>query len=213
LLRAAIWLALSYWIWHAGPAVLGPAAMLISLALVAVCLVQLAGWGSDFGRKLRIRRDFLPRCRQALEDGRAEVERISARGVVQVGATAEDRPTFFFDVGDGQVFYYGEPDVGPVDEDAAWPNSEFELVHTERDRLWLGLSTSGHALAPQRRIDPEAIDWDALPEEQELFPARLATLEEDLRRWAEARAAAGGEVKTEDAAQVEGSEVRGGAER
>jgi hypothetical protein len=205
LLWGTVWFAASLAAWHLAPPFLGTLpAQLLSTGLVALALVHLSVGYARWSRHRSFRAEFHPRCREALEDGRAEVDQVEAAAAVAVADDDAAPATFFFDVGEGRVLYHGDPDVGPVDPRSPWPNDAFEIVRTSRHGLWLGIYATGRSLPRQRRIDPAAIDWDHLPEE-DLFDARLESLEGDLRRITEAHGAA----PTEDAAG-EHSEAQSG---
>jgi hypothetical protein len=99
-----------------------------------------------------------------LEDGRATVKRVRAVAVVEIQPIEDEGMGYVFDLGDGRVLFLKGQDFDVADEDAPWPNTEFEIVRAAADGTLLALRCHGAALPPLRIIPGDDLDpqkgWD-----------------------------------------------------
>jgi hypothetical protein len=166
--------------WLAG--ILG--GMLVLFALIA--LYQGVAYHITW---LKYRRTFEPQAREALDGGGVEVDHYEAEGLVELLEMEDEGSNLFFDIGDGKIlFLQGQEYYEAADDAAPWPNTCFEIAHTVKHKLYLGVLCYGEELKPQREIDPDDFNYDHVPQEQ-IFEGRLESLEEDLARIAEAKQA------------------------
>jgi hypothetical protein len=137
-------------------------------------------WGGTV-RKLRAERE--PLVREALADGRVEVTRVVAQGVIELEEFEDEGQGFVFDIGGGQSLLLKGQNYLPEDQAAPWPSTEFELVRTAKHRLWVGLFNRGQALTPQQRVPltefPSDFVW---AEEERIVPLPPEELVARLRR-------------------------------
>lgn len=120
--------------------------------------------------------DYMERRRReivrVLEDGRATVKRVHAVAVVEMEPIEDEGMGYVFDLGDGRVLFLKGQDYFALDEDALWPNTDFEIVRAVADGTMLDLRCHGTALAPLRTIPGDALDpqkgWDEREEVLEM---------------------------------------------
>lgn len=103
----------------------------------------------------------------ALADGHAVVKRVRAVAVVEVEPMEDEGTGWFFDLGDGRTLFLKGQDYDSPDEDAAWPNTDFEIVRTRSAGRWLDLRCHGQALRPVRVVRAEECDPEAAWDERE----------------------------------------------
>ncbi len=101
---------------------------------------------------------------RALEDGRVTVKRVHAVAVVEIEPIEDEGTGYVFDLGDGRVLFIKGTDYFPEDEEASWPNTDFEIVRTVAAGQLLDVYCHGTALPPMRvipgnQVDPEK-GWD-----------------------------------------------------
>jgi hypothetical protein len=106
---------------------------------------------------------------RVLEDGRARVTRVRAVAVVQIEHREDEGTGYLFDLGDGRVLVMkGDDYFMDEDEDEArWPNTDFEVVRAAVDHRILDVRLDGAALRPVRILeygDYDAERWWNLPE-------------------------------------------------
>lgn len=101
---------------------------------------------------------------QILEDGRATVRRVHAVAVVEIQPIEDEGMGYVFDLGDGRVLFLKGQDYDIADDEAPWPNTDFEIVRAAADGTMLGLRCHGTALRPLRVISSDDVDpqtgWD-----------------------------------------------------
>lgn len=127
--------------------------------------------------------------RQDLEDGQVEVLHCNVSDAVEVGEVEDDGPGFFLEVDDGQLLYLQgqhliEFFAGEEQKAAGelrFPNREIEVLRLPHSGRLLDLRCLGEYFELSRVRGPLAQE-EYLPEDGELVPAHLATLDEDLRR-------------------------------
>jgi hypothetical protein len=162
------------------------ALMLVGAALGLVCGIVLLHAEK---RSVSEARD---RARAALEQGQVEVLRCTVAEAVEVEEVEDEGPAFFLDVEDGQLLFlqgqylYDLAAEEPAGEEAAgrpprFPNRQIEVARLPGSGEVLDLRCTGEPLRASRRRAP-LTDDEYVPEDGELIPARLQTLEEDLRR-------------------------------
>jgi hypothetical protein len=99
-----------------------------------------------------------------LEDGRVTVKRVRAVAVVEIEPIEDEGMGYVFDLGDGRVLFLKGQDYDVADDDAPWPNTEFEIVRAATGGTMLGLLCHGAALRPLRVIPRDDVDprkgWD-----------------------------------------------------
>jgi hypothetical protein len=135
------------------------------------------------------------RDRRVLESGRAEVLLCAVADAIQVEEVEDEGPGFFLDVEEGQLlFLQGQylydslaEGEGGIDR---FPNRTVEVVRLQGSGVVLALTAAGEPFAPSRVRGP-LTQHEYFPADGELIPARLATLDEDLRRLARERSARG----------------------
>ncbi|HEU0300708.1 MAG TPA: hypothetical protein VFR37_14660 [Longimicrobium sp.] len=101
---------------------------------------------------------------RALEDGRVTVKRVHAVAVVEIEPIEDEGYGYVFDLGDGRVLFIKGDHYFPEDEDAAWPNTNFEIVRVAADGMILNIYCHGTELPPLRVIRRGEVDpgtgWD-----------------------------------------------------
>jgi hypothetical protein len=105
---------------------------------------------------------------RVLEDGRAVVTRVRAAAVVQVEPWEDEGTGYLFDLGEGRVLVMkgGDDFVDEDEDDARWPNTDFEIVRAAADRRILGMHLHGAVLSPARILENGEYDaerWEDLP--------------------------------------------------
>lgn len=107
-----------------------------------------------------------------LQDGRVTVKRVRAVAVVEIEPIEDEGYGYVFDLGDGRVLFLKGQDFDVADDEAPWPNTEFEIVRAATDGTMLGLRCHGTALRPLRVIPGGELDalkgWDAREEVLEM---------------------------------------------
>jgi hypothetical protein len=100
---------------------------------------------------------------RVLEDGRVTVRRVRAVAVVEIEPLEDEGTGYVFDLGDGRVLFFKEG-FFPDDEEAPWPNTDFEIVRAAADGRLLGVRGHGTALPPLRVVPHDDVDpekgWD-----------------------------------------------------
>ena len=114
-----------------------------------------------------------------LEDGRVAVKRVRAVAVVEIEPLEDEGTGYVFDLGDGRVLFLKGDDYVPAEEEAPWPNTDFEIVRTADGSMLLDLHCHGTALPPLRVVPRDDVDpekgWDEREEVLEM------TLDEAVR--------------------------------
>jgi len=99
-----------------------------------------------------------------LEDGRVIVKRVRAVAVVEIEPLEDEGTGYVFDLGDGRVLFIKGTDYQPSDEEAPWPNTDFEIVRAATGRMIFDVICHGTALAPLRVVGHDDVDpqkgWD-----------------------------------------------------
>jgi hypothetical protein len=115
----------------------------------------------------------------ALEDGRVTVKRVHAVAVVEIEPIEDEGTGYVFDLGDSHVLFIKGSDYFPEDEEASWPNTDFEIVRTVAAGQLLDVYCHGTELPPLRVIPGKDVDpgkgWDEREEVLEI------SLEEAVR--------------------------------
>lgn len=143
----------------------------ITVALSAVGLFMLYDFITALAEQRRLRRrreSFAPQAlrklARILEDGRVTVKRVRALAVVEIQPIEDEGMGYVFDLGDGRVLFLKGQDFDTPDDEAPWPNTEFEIVRTVVEGRMLGLHCHGTALPPLRVIPAADVDpqkgWD-----------------------------------------------------
>jgi hypothetical protein len=105
---------------------------------------------------------------RVLEDGRVVVTRVRAAAVVQVEPWEDEGTGYLFDLGEGRVLVMkGDDFVDEEEDEARWPNTDFEVVRAAANRRILEMRLHGAALRPVRILeygDYDAERWWNLPE-------------------------------------------------
>jgi hypothetical protein len=96
---------------------------------------------------------------RVLQDGRVSVKRVHAVAVVQIEPIEDEGTGYVFDLGDGRVLFLKGQDYDVAgDDEAPWPNTEFEIVRAVTDGTMLDLRCHGTALRPLRVISGADLD-------------------------------------------------------
>jgi len=95
---------------------------------------------------------------RVLEDGRVTVRRVRAVAVVEIEPLEDEGTGYVFDLGDGRVLFIKGNDYFPADDEAPWPNTEFEIVRTAADGGILDVHCNGAALPPMRVVPRDDVD-------------------------------------------------------
>ena len=138
-----------------GGIIAGPIALAAIICLYAI-IVLLGGhvrW-SRYHRDF-VRRD-IPEIEAALDDGRVFVKRVSAEAVIEIVEFEDEGSGYIYDIGGGRILFLNGQRIFPVDEEMAWPNSEFEIVRTVHREMWVGIFCSGRELAPVHELETSA---------------------------------------------------------
>lgn len=96
-----------------------------------------------------------------LDDGRVVATRVRAAAVVQIEPWDDEGTGYLFDLGDGRVLvmkgddYFADED----EEEARWPNTDFEVVRAVADRRIVDVRLHGSALDPARILEYGDYDW------------------------------------------------------
>jgi hypothetical protein len=135
------------------------------------------------------------RERHIREQGQAEVLQCTVAGAIEVEEAEDEGPGYFLDVGEGQLLYLQgqyllDYVVDAENGTSRFPNRAVEVVRLQGSGSVLGVSMNEEAFTPSR-LRRRLEKGECLPEDGELIPATLATLEEDLRRLARERNATG----------------------
>lgn len=143
---------------------------------------------TDFlNRIYEARKRQIPLNREILADGHIILHSLQPSAVVELLQCEDEGETYFFDIGDGQIFclrhLQGGPDNDP--ERLQWPNTEFDIVRSQSHPLYFQqIWCRGAKLEPTRIIEPSVDLWDLLPE-GDVFRGTLSTIEQDLASLAE----------------------------
>ena len=99
-----------------------------------------------------------------LQDGRVVVKRVHAVAVVEIEPLEDEGTGYVFDLGDGRVLFIKGPYYEPSDEEAPWPNTDFEIVRAATGDLIFDVRCHGTALPPVRVVRKDEVDgqkgWD-----------------------------------------------------
>ncbi|WP_420128585.1 hypothetical protein [Longimicrobium sp.] len=96
-----------------------------------------------------------------LDDGRVVATRVRAAAAVQIEPWDDEGTGYLFDLGDGRVLvmkgddYFADED----EEEARWPNTDFEVVRAVADRRIVDMRLHGSALYPARVLEYGDYDW------------------------------------------------------
>jgi hypothetical protein len=123
-----------------------------------------------FGERYTAQRDR--ELAAMLEDRRVTVKRVHAVAVVEIEPMEDEGTGYVFDLGDGRVLFLKGQDYDVADDDAPWPNTDFEIVRAATDGTMLGLHCHGAALRPLRVVPRDDVDpqkgWDEREEVLEM---------------------------------------------
>jgi hypothetical protein len=154
-----------------------------SIAIV-VCLAVLVLLVIDHRQDARFerlwRRDELPKLERALRDNTAWVRRVQPNQVIEIWQYEDEGDGYIFDVGNGKLLYLKGQWTEFDDENAPWPNTDFEIIRTSRDHLFLDIICLGQKLEPIRAIASSELikhDWE---EHDELFDGDLNAYADSL---------------------------------
>lgn len=134
-------------------------------------------------------RKLIPQWEEILADGHVVVHALQPKSVVELLQIEDECESYFFDIGDGQVFCLRHVSESPENDSEweRWPNSDFEAIHSRtHPDFFREIWCHGTKLVPTRKIDQhEDYLWHLLPEEP-VYDGTLATIRQDLERLAEA---------------------------
>lgn len=155
-----------------------------------ICLYLLILFISSHRHWSRIRRRFIlddiPRIRSEIADGRALVKHVQTENVIEVSEYEDEGPSYLFDVGDGQVLFIKGQHYYSVEDRMPWPNTDFELVRTARERLWIGVFCHGDELTPVEVIaGAEIRDEFVWETREELLQGTIKDIGDSLKRPAD----------------------------
>jgi hypothetical protein len=101
---------------------------------------------------------------RVLEDGRVTVKRVRAVAVVEIEPIEDEGTGYVFDLGDGRVLFIKGSYYFPEDDEAPWPNTDFEIVRAAADGMILDVHCHGTELLPLRVVPGKDVDpqkgWD-----------------------------------------------------
>jgi hypothetical protein len=124
-----------------------------------ICLYALIAVIAGHVRWSRYHKDFtrrtVPQLQAALRAGRVDAKHVTARGVIEIAEVEDESPGYLFDVGDGNtLFLKGQRYVpAQTSDDGRWPNTDFEIVRSPTEHLWIGIFCSGEKLEPSAVIE------------------------------------------------------------
>jgi hypothetical protein len=119
----------------------------------------------------------------ALAAGQAEVLEAEARDAVAVEPLVDEGPGYFLDVDEGRLLFLQGPYLADLVDAGAFPSRRLRLTRAAGTGLHLAFECLGEPLRPSR--SREFLEHDEYwPSDSEIVPARLSTLEADLRRLA-----------------------------
>lgn len=129
------------------------------------------------------RREELPKFEHALRDDLVSVRRVQSSAVIEIWQFEDEGGSYIFDVGSGKLLYLKGQWTELRDDEAPWPNTDFEIARTARDRLFVDIVCYGEKLEPVRTIDPSEIsDYDPWEECDELIEGELHAFADSLMR-------------------------------
>jgi hypothetical protein len=127
----------------------------------------------------RWRATALPQLQQAISDRRVSVRRVQPLAVIEIWQFEDEGDGYIFDVGDEKLLYIKGQWTERADG-SPWPNTDFEIVRTERDRILLNLVCHGDKLEPVRSIDStELLEYDWI-DRDEVIEGELHTFANSL---------------------------------
>lgn len=145
--------------------ILAVAGLLCLYALIAVITghVRWSRYHRDFAR------NTLPKLQAALKEGRVAVRHVTALGVIEIGEGEDEGPGYLFDVGDGKTLFLKGQRYIPAEasDDRHWPNTDFEIVRSATEQLWIGLFCSGKKLEPSAIMESTKCKDDVTWSERE----------------------------------------------
>ena len=145
--------------------VLAAAGLICLYALIAVITghVRWSRYHKGFTR------NTLPKLQSALKEGRVDVKRVAALGVIEIAELEDEGPGYLFDVGDGMTLSLKGQRYVPAEasDDRHWPNTDFEIVRSATEHLWIGIFCSGKPLQPVAVIESTKCKDDVLWSERE----------------------------------------------
>jgi hypothetical protein len=163
------------------------ATVVLVVTTLPVCVI--AGFGiytlfSGYPREIPYETYFTqqlaPQIRLALEDGRASVCRVKAVGAIVIEEYMEEDlgSAVLFDLGDGTSFYMRGGEIYDFEDEPfifRLP-SQFDLVRTAANDLWLGLVNCAGSLEPELTVSmkdmPEEYVWGDSPASESVLPGR-----------------------------------------
>jgi hypothetical protein len=126
------------------------------------------------------RKEELPKLDRALRDDTAWVRRVQPNAVIEIWQYEDEGDGYIFDVGNGKLLYLKGQWIEIDSETSPWPNTDFEIIKTTRDRLPLDIICHGEKLEPLRGIassDHVNYDWE---DHDELFDGELNAYADSL---------------------------------
>jgi hypothetical protein len=129
------------------------------------------------------RREVLPRFERALHDDLVLVRRVQSSAVIEIWQFEDEGDSYVFDVGSGKLLYLKGQWTELRDDEGPWPNTDFEIVRTARDHLFVDIVVYGEKLEPIRSIDhSEIADYDAWEERDAIIVGKLDEFADSLIR-------------------------------
>lgn len=125
-------------------------------------------------RKLRDRNAISQTARRhreataILEHGLVTVKRVRATAVVELQPMEDEGPGYLFELDPGRVLFLKGVDYQPLEEDAPWPSTDFEIVRAARGGEFIHLYVHGAALPPLRILRGDECDPEEAWEEREV---------------------------------------------
>lgn len=145
------------------PALVGLANVVMVLAGIA-CLFGFIACVSGYLRWRRYTKDFhretAPRIRAALENKKVLSKQVAALSVITIEEFEDEGAGYLFDIGEGKSLILKGQQYFPAKEDMPWPSSQFEIVRSADEGVWIGLFSSGEPLVPSRVIKMEDCNDD-----------------------------------------------------
>jgi hypothetical protein len=176
-----------------GTVVLAPFLWLgIRLPFVVVSLLLLAGAIAGFSLGLRSiikeRVDTLSPYGQDIRADLVQDIHCIVADAVAVDPFDEEGTGFFLDVGDGQLLFLQGQYLDDLDEEGRFPTRELFMVRAPHSGDILRLEHLGEVFEPSRSrgyLGEEREEY--APQDGEILPGRLETLDADLHRLAQER--------------------------
>lgn len=136
-----------------------------------ICLYALIITVSSFFHWRKGYRDFaantIPLIRKVLAEDQVLSRDVTASEVYEIEAFEDEGSGYIFALGTGKSLLLKGQKYVPDDDQMPWPATEFSLVRSVDNSLWIGVFSSGQEMSPARTVEMQECSDEFIWSERE----------------------------------------------